>query len=179
MKSININGNTYTADRLWYAVQRDPEDEWGNGSEWYATAVEMLRDQGCGLICVIDDGKDPVAIAEFLYDDLFGSAELTEQTLYDIAGAWSIYETDTGDVYRETTREVLDDLCARGYGDLCRVSGSGKGALISYVQGAPYDGRRFWRKILGRWDRQKTDWRLDYARITRIRDEEAKEREQK
>ena len=180
MKSITINGNTYTADRLWYAVQRDEEDEWGNGSDDYAAAVEMLLKQGHGLICVIDDGKDPVALAEILYDDLFGNAELTEQTMYDLASALNVFEADTGDVYRETTREELDDLCARGYADLCRVSGSGKNALISYVPSAKYpDDRKYWRLILNGWNRRHYDWRLDYARIARIRDEEEKEREQK
>ena len=180
MKSITINGKTYTAERLWYAVQRDPEDEWGNGSDDYAAAAEMLLKQGSGLICVIDDGKDPAALAEILYDDLFGNAELTEQTLYDIACMWSVFETDTGDVYREATRTELDALCARGYAEICRVSGSGSGAIISYIPSAKYGpDRKYWRKILGSWDRQKTDWKRDYARIARIRDEEAKEREQK
>lgn len=73
MQSIIINYKMYTADRLWFAVQRSEEDEWGTGSEDLSTAVEMLRRQGYGLICVVDDCKNPVALGEITYEDLFGS----------------------------------------------------------------------------------------------------------
>lgn len=75
MKTITINNTTYTADRVWYAVQRDEEDEWGNGSEDYDTAVEMLHAQGYGLIAVIDDCKNPVCLSVIYYADLFDGKE--------------------------------------------------------------------------------------------------------
>lgn len=101
------------------------------------------------------------------------------EILNEIAN-WTVFETDTGDVYRQTTREELDDLCARGYADLCRVGGSMDDVLISYIPSAQYpDDRKYWRLILNGLYRRHYDWRLDYARIARIRDEDAKEREQK
>lgn len=84
MKSITINNTTYTAERLWYAVQRDEEDEWGNGSEDYAAAVEMLRTQGHGLIAVIDEDAK-VCLGEIAYSDLFDDAE-TLYILRDLDG---------------------------------------------------------------------------------------------
>ena len=101
MKSITINGNTYTAERLWYAVQRDPEDEWGNGSEDYAAAVEMLRAQGHGLIAVIDDDAK-VCLGEILYSDLFDDeVAMASDTSITINGkTYSyIYESDEDGVY--------------------------------------------------------------------------------
>lgn len=247
MKSITINGNTYTADRLWYAVQRDEEDEWGNGSEDYDTAVEMLRAQGHGLIAVIDDCENPVCLAVIYYADLFDDevemasdtsitingkaygyifdsdengvyvrigdgepvyatvadlkgrwgedfdaekiteeqwdaleAELKEKAIYALTECWTVFEANGGEVYLEATREELDALCARCCSNLCRVSGSRDDVLISYIPSAQYpDDRKYWRLILNGLYRRHYDWRLDYARIARIRDEEAKEREQK
>lgn len=71
MQTITINNTTYTAERIWYAVQRNEDDEWGNGSDDYAAAVEMLRSQGHGLIAVIDDCKNPVCLSLIYYADLF------------------------------------------------------------------------------------------------------------
>lgn len=39
----------------WYAVQRESSDAWDNGSYDRETAMEMLNEQGCGLIAVIDE----------------------------------------------------------------------------------------------------------------------------
>ena len=72
--TITINNNTYTADRIWYAVQRNSEDAWDNGSEDYDTAVGMLRAQGNGLIAVIDDDAK-ICLGEILYSDLFDDEE--------------------------------------------------------------------------------------------------------
>lgn len=40
--------------RMWYAVQKTREDAWDYGSEDYSRAVQMLKEQGFGLIAVID-----------------------------------------------------------------------------------------------------------------------------
>ena len=42
------------ADR-WYAVQETREDDWGYGSYSYDEAVEMLEEQGHGLIAFINE----------------------------------------------------------------------------------------------------------------------------
>jgi len=52
----------------WYAVQRDREDAWDNGSFDYNEAVAMLKAQGEGLIAVIDD-ETKVCTEEIEYDE--------------------------------------------------------------------------------------------------------------
>lgn len=39
--------------RKWYAVQAESSDAWDYGSYDYEEAVEMLKEQGKGLIAVI------------------------------------------------------------------------------------------------------------------------------
>ena len=55
------------ADRLWYAVQRDRDDDWGDGSFDRKEAIKMLKEQGYGLIAVIDGD---VCTEEIEYDDI-------------------------------------------------------------------------------------------------------------
>ena len=55
------------ANRHWYAVQRDRDDDWGDGSFDRKEAIKMLKEQGYGLIAVID--RD-VCIEEIEYDDI-------------------------------------------------------------------------------------------------------------
>ena len=55
--------------KLWYAVQRDTEDDWGTGSrdleEAKAMAREQLAEYPDTLIAVIDDSSsNPVCIDE-------------------------------------------------------------------------------------------------------------------
>ena len=40
---------------MWYAVQRTRDDDWSTGSHDLEEAKKMLKDQGCGLIAVIDE----------------------------------------------------------------------------------------------------------------------------
>lgn len=166
--TITINGKTYS-----YIFESDVLGAYvriGDGEPVYATVADLKDRWG--------DGFDVEKITEAQWDAL--EAELKEKAIYDLAGKWSVFEADSGEVYLETSRDELDAICARGYADICRVSGIGSGAIISYIPSAKYGpDRKYWRKILGSWDRQKTDWKRDYARIARIRDEEAKEREQK
>lgn len=42
----------------WYAVQSDRTDAWDKGSHDYEEAVNMLKEQGHGLIAVIDEDTD-------------------------------------------------------------------------------------------------------------------------
>lgn len=65
--------------KYWYAVQRDPEDDWGSGSFDLDEAKEMARELGeeTALIAVIDgdydDGgnatADPICIEEIYLAD--------------------------------------------------------------------------------------------------------------
>ena len=55
----------------WYAVQETPEDAWDNGSYDYDEAVEMLKEQGHGLIAVIEqDEYETFCVNELWYDDI-------------------------------------------------------------------------------------------------------------
>ena len=54
--------------KKWYAVQKTREDAWDYGSENYDEAVEMLKNQGYGLIAVIEN--DTECVDERLYDDI-------------------------------------------------------------------------------------------------------------
>ena len=55
--------------RKWYAVQMDSTDDWGNGSYDYDKAVEMLKEQGEGLIAVIDEDTS-FCLEEIKYDEV-------------------------------------------------------------------------------------------------------------
>lgn len=66
----------------WYAVQENRMDAWDNGSDNYDTAVEMLMEQGCGLIAVINEDSG-VCEEEIKYDDV----------AYDLLN--TVYEADT------------------------------------------------------------------------------------
>lgn len=51
--------------RYWFAVQRDREDEWDNGSYILGEAKDMARRMGAQLIAVIDEGNgEPVCVDE-------------------------------------------------------------------------------------------------------------------
>lgn len=53
----------------WYAVQKTREDAWDNGSQDYDKAVEMLKEQGEGLIAVIDEDTG-CCIEEIEYNEV-------------------------------------------------------------------------------------------------------------
>lgn len=66
---------------VWYAVQGNREDAWDNGSHDMQEAVQMLAEQGSGLIAVIDD-DDNFCLDAIKYKDLFGEDNL-ESSVYD------------------------------------------------------------------------------------------------
>ena len=62
-----------TENKKWYAVQESREDDWGTGSYDYEEAVQMLKEQGYGLIAVIDEGNDPseaLCVEEIEYEEV-------------------------------------------------------------------------------------------------------------
>ena len=67
--SLGRSGQGGIVEAKWYAVQRSSEDEWNNGSYDIEEAKEMLREQGCGLIAVIDENNS-FCIEEIRYEDL-------------------------------------------------------------------------------------------------------------
>lgn len=54
---------------IWFAVTSDNYDAWDNGSLDLDEAKEMLREQGCGLIAVIDE-SDNFCLDEIRFEDL-------------------------------------------------------------------------------------------------------------
>lgn len=48
--------------KIWYAVQKDREDEWGTGSRDKDEAVRMAKKMGCKIIAVIEEGEDGEAV---------------------------------------------------------------------------------------------------------------------
>lgn len=53
----------------WYAVQKTREDPWDYGSHDLEEAKSMLREQGSGLIAVIDEDTN-FCEDEILYEDI-------------------------------------------------------------------------------------------------------------
>lgn len=66
---------------VWYAVQEKSEDAWDNGSLDIHEAVQMLAEQGSGVIAIIDD-DDNFCLDAIEYKDLFGEDNL-ESSVYD------------------------------------------------------------------------------------------------
>lgn len=58
------------AENRWYAVRESRGAAWDNGSDDYQTAVAMLKDQGHGLIAVINENSG-VCEEGIEYSDLF------------------------------------------------------------------------------------------------------------
>ena len=56
-------------ENIWYAVQEDSSDAWDYGSHNFDEAKLMLKDQGYGLIAVIENGD--YCKEEIRYEDLF------------------------------------------------------------------------------------------------------------
>jgi hypothetical protein len=48
----------------WYAVMRDYDDDWGTGSYYLDTAIEMAKEDGAEMVAVISIGSDPICIDE-------------------------------------------------------------------------------------------------------------------
>ena len=62
----------YDLDELtWFAVQEDSTDAWDNGTYNYEKAVQMLLEQGHGLIAVIDEDTN-YCVQEITYDEVKG-----------------------------------------------------------------------------------------------------------
>lgn len=50
-----INDDGESVEKMtWYAVQETPDDDWSYGSYDYGDAVRMLRNQGFGMIAVVE-----------------------------------------------------------------------------------------------------------------------------
>lgn len=85
---------------------------------------------------------------------------------------WKVFETDSGDVYREITRSEADELCKHGLGGICMVSRPNSPVIRRYCQTAEYTDEIFWKLILSSWSRVSNDWKADYLRKEKIRTEE-------
>ena len=57
--------------KKWYAVQETTDDDWGWGSHYYDEAVRMLKEQGHGLIAVIEEDElDNFCVEEIEYEEI-------------------------------------------------------------------------------------------------------------
>lgn len=56
-------------DGYWFAVQRTSADAWDNGSHDLEEAKQMLREQGEGLIAVINENTS-FCVEEFGIDEI-------------------------------------------------------------------------------------------------------------
>lgn len=87
--------------KLWYAVQKDSTDEWGNGSFDREEAVKMLKKQGYGLIAVIDEETqtcvEEIALGEIV--DIIG------EQYEDPEGIWEVIEVDGDEVTVKNIQE--------------------------------------------------------------------------
>ena len=54
--------------KKWYAVQMDRTDAWDKGSFDYDEAIQILKNQGFGLIAVIEDDE---CVEEIEYNDIY------------------------------------------------------------------------------------------------------------
>ena len=54
--------------KYWYAVQEKSEDAWDNGSSNFEEAKAMLKEQGSGLIAVIEND---FCVEEITFEELF------------------------------------------------------------------------------------------------------------
>lgn len=54
---------------IWFAVQKTREGSWDNGSHKFKEASNMLKEQGYGLIAVINEDTN-YCVREIEYDDL-------------------------------------------------------------------------------------------------------------
>ena len=70
--------NNEIDDRIWFAVQKDPEDDWSFGTYDKDEAIEMLKKQGCGLIAAIDN---MTCIYEIYYEDVIDQDQSDEESL--------------------------------------------------------------------------------------------------
>lgn len=114
--------------RYWYAVQREKNDAWDNGSHDKEEAIEMLKEQGCGLIAVIDE-EDNFCTEEIPYEDV---AERSYVIADSKQGDLFFDGIDTTDresaieIFRQTWNALSDhDKKLRDYYELLYAYGNG------------------------------------------------------
>lgn len=69
-EEIKIEAKKRVKEGVWYAVQRDEEDnDWGLGSYSFAKAKQIAKKNGYKIIAKILDGNDPVCDGVYRLDD--------------------------------------------------------------------------------------------------------------
>ena len=97
----------------WYAVQESREDDWGTGSYDYEEAVRMLKEQGHGLIAVIDEGSNPseaVCVEEIEFDSLDDDTEYYYWVDLYSTESFTLYKgrlDENGEKDRDAEEEIL------------------------------------------------------------------------
>lgn len=111
-------------NKRWYAVQLESTDPWNNGSYDLDEAIEMLREQGSGLIAVINE-ETQFCEDELTYEDLIdedpdlldknGNAVKVGDWVMDGDGTYEIGEINYRSGRQVTYREVLPEEDGDGY----------------------------------------------------------------
>lgn len=93
----------------WYAVQETRNDPWDYGSEDYCIAVEMLREQGHGLIAVIENHT---CVEEIEMEDLPAEEHMDrEQVIRELTVLMEAFKEERGahPVYIEEAIRLLKE----------------------------------------------------------------------
>lgn len=69
LRSMVVRDGRIKKRKKWYAVQLDRTDDWGTGSYSFLEAYEMLKEQGSGLIAVIDE-ETSCCLCEISYNEV-------------------------------------------------------------------------------------------------------------
>lgn len=91
----------------WYAVQENRLDAWDYGSDNYHTAVRMLKEQGHGLIAVIDENTD-CCVEEIEFDQIEERDNVLTEKHNLPARFWEGEPAD-GDDYPEAETNIYGD----------------------------------------------------------------------
>lgn len=88
----------------WYAVQETKEDAWDYGSADYSEAVRMLRDQGHGLIAVIENHT---CVEEIEIEDLPDEEHMDrEQVIQELTALMEAFKVER-DAYPICIEEAI------------------------------------------------------------------------
>ena len=107
----------------WYAVQETPDDDWDWGSYDYNEAVKMLKEQGHGLIAVIEESEyENFCLEEIQYDEVLERREMELAGELDemIALGWTLktFDEDFDNCDSDTWTTDDKETCRRIFTEL-------------------------------------------------------------
>lgn len=133
--------------KKWYAVQKTSEDAWDYGSADKAEAVKMLKEQGHGLIAVIDV-DDNFCIDEIRYEDLEEEDEkMTKEMMILMATGMTEHDAERhikkGCTIWENPDEYIENLKDCGVWEGQTVEGIRSGSDEPDVDMVTYEGHEY------------------------------------